>query len=116
MRAEAMEQGYTALGAWAGLHGDEINPGIEAVLWSQLVSAWTAYEILATDVWIRAVNLRPGALGVPAWEYQAKPRQDGGAVEEAVEPKKAKGISLDVLQQIDFDLQNQFGEIIRRDK
>jgi hypothetical protein len=42
--------------------GDELANGIEAVLSAAIMGAWSAFEILAGDLWIEAVNVCPTIL------------------------------------------------------
>ncbi len=84
---------------------------VELLMSMQIVGAWSAYEILAGDVWLAAVNARPGSLGVNAWT-SAKDRKPD--YDEPEQPT-TKAISLDAIRKIDFDLAHRFGEIVRRE-
>jgi hypothetical protein len=61
IKREAMRCGYGRLREWSDSHAEMI-PGVEAVLFSQIVLAWTAFETLAGDLWEAAINHHPHIL------------------------------------------------------
>jgi hypothetical protein len=64
-----------------------------------IVGAWTAYETLATDLWVNSVNERPMSLGVNALlakSEEGKPGGDRGDT-QGKEPKYTQ-TSLDILK------------------
>ena len=103
-------QGWkTALSHYMGAVFSKDGPtflGALSLLSAMTTGAWTAYESLATDLWIAAVNLRPNDLGVNA--LLAKENAKGEA-----EPTP---FSLNILRKYKFDLANSLGTMIWRER
>ena len=57
--ANGMTVGEVALGNMIPAGGDETAEGIEAILMGMITGVWTSFEVLAEDVWNRAVLERP---------------------------------------------------------
>ena len=80
---------------------------LETVLANEAVGYWTAFEALATDLWVAAVDLRPKTLGVNAM------LSCNG--ENASDDKLRRNpISLDALVEHDFDLRSRLGTFLWR--
>jgi len=60
-----------------------------------VIGAWTAFEALAADLWIAAVNARPNNLGKAA-------------------ARSKKRISIHEIARHEFEIKNHMGEILRR--
>jgi hypothetical protein len=65
----------------------------------QLLSAWTAFEVLSTDLWVAALNENPLRL-VPAFTK----RPDGD---------QEKSLSIFAIQQVGYDLRHSMGTLLR---
>lgn len=72
----------------------------ETLLYSSLIAAWTAFEALATDLWIEAVNRRPMSLGINA--ILAPSDVDPGNY-----------FSLETMKRYRFGLKHRVGTMIR---
>lgn len=70
---------------------------LQAALKSQLLGIWTAYEILASDLWITTLNLRPDL--VTRWKPENK--------------NDEKSIPLWRLNQWGFDLRHCMGKVLK---
>lgn len=91
-----------------------------------LIGSWTAFESLASDLWVAACNCRPMSLGVKALLAQ-KGRQQVGeplhptTTEQRGQQGKKKrdahdSIKLDVLRRHKFNLQDKLGTIVSRSR
>ena len=80
-----------------------ILDGINAVLASQVINAWAAFETLATDLWEVSLNSRPMTLG------RAVANRSGGD-----QGDKEKTIQLSILAKHGFDLGNVVGTILKK--
>lgn len=78
-----------------------------SVMLNQVVAAWTAYEILATDLWVEAVNHRPKTLGKNAWIGTKRNGQEANAV---------KGFPIEILHRYDFDLSSNMGTMMKSER
>ena len=63
----AIERAFAAKSALIVMAIAAVSEGIKGLLSGVLVGSWTAFETLATDVWVEAVNQRPMSSGVSAW-------------------------------------------------
>jgi hypothetical protein len=68
--------------------------GLEMIGCSIVIGAWTAFEVLAGDLWIAAVNSRPVSLGKPA--------------------AKRQKVGIDAIANHKFDLREHMGDMLRR--
>lgn len=88
---------------WSQIH-PEIRSGITTTLSAQLTLAWTAFEILASDLWVAAVN----------WDSDLAVRySDAGG------NSQSKSISIPSLASYgthDFNLSNLMGDVLRDTK
>jgi hypothetical protein len=78
---------------------DLLMPGLEAILAAMVMTAWMAFESLAADLWVEAVNFCP------------KPLAD-----RMVEKKPSETIKLSNLQNYEYNLQGKMGELFRDSK
>lgn len=74
-----------------------LAPGLSSMLSAQIIGAYTAFETLAKDLWIAAVNGRPAKLG------------------SRVEVVRSQQIPLTQLQQYDFNLKQHMGDLLEGD-
>jgi hypothetical protein len=84
---------------------DFIQPWLQSIV----VMTWTAFEVMATDLWVEAVNLRPTLLGQTAWEWVQGPSNKGKAEKAELgegnsDAKSKKGFGLDLMAQYGFNL------------
>jgi hypothetical protein len=91
----------------------QVGVGTEALLAATLLGTWTAFEAIATDLWVAAVNDRPMTLGVNAI---MAPRSSGLESRRAgdADDVSSHSLSLDVLREFRFDLKNQIGTMLWR--
>lgn len=116
--AERMDEGvFPAAGRIDGLidllighQWHYVLEGFHSLLSSQLLLAWTAYEALATDLWVAAVNSRPHSLGRNAWVAERKSTE--GRSEPAENQSDPRTVSWDVLAGKDFDLSTSIGDVL----
>jgi len=78
--------------------------GIEAVFGAMLMNSYSAFEVMAADLWIALVNADPGAAKTWAKSTQQKPNN----------PEKTLTIS--DLAAYDFDLRKVMGTILAQEK
>jgi hypothetical protein len=88
--------------------------GFEAHLASLTINSWTAFEALATDLWVAAVNMRPMSLGIAALE-SATVIKEARVIDDSTGKKKPNPISLDILKKYKFDLSNSMGTMLWRE-
>lgn len=87
--------------------------GFDSIFSSMIVGAWTAFETLATDLWVTAVNLRPMSLGVNALRAPRGDTADNNGTEmEVSENDKYHPMNLDILQEYNFNLSSSLGTMI----
>ncbi|MGC1273149.1 MAG: hypothetical protein WBC44_05540 [Planctomycetaceae bacterium] len=88
-----------------------VSEGFHSLLSSQLLLAWTAYEALATDLWVAAVNSRPHSLGRNAWFAERKNHADGGRDADG-NLADSRSVHWDVLAEKEFDLSKCLGDLM----
>jgi hypothetical protein len=81
-------------------------------LGSMLISEWSAFEILATDLWVAAVNCRPDSLGVAAIKAP-KRKDDDSDPEERSKDTSSNSVSLDYLRRYGYNLSNKMGDMLK---
>jgi hypothetical protein len=91
-----------------------VTDGMQSLFSSVLIGAWTAFEALATDLWIKAVNQRPMSLGLKA--IKAPRRQQSEAETEAEPKQKPQTVKVDMLAKYEFDLKDRLGYILWRER
>jgi hypothetical protein len=93
-----------------------IRGGVEAILVTQITMAWTAFESLATDLWIEAVNARPISLGYKALiappSRQDRPERIHPTTSITDEKHSIDSIRIDVLRRHRFNLENKIGAVV----
>jgi hypothetical protein len=80
--------------------------GIETVLSGVVTGTWTAFETLATDLWVTAVNARPMTLGTNAY---LAPKRD---LVDTDTRDKLGSLSIDILRQYGFNLGSSMGTMM----
>jgi hypothetical protein len=87
--------------------------GAKAMYTAVLVGTWTAFEVLATDLWKTSVNLNPMSLGVNAL-LARKPKEvnTDNDVDEDRRSEKDTPINLNTLKEYKFDLGSKLGTMI----
>lgn len=88
-----------------------LGPGLEAVLSAMILDAWTAFEALAGDLWVAAVNTGPKEVFLRVIKQQTD-RTEG----DPTEAGQAKTIPLKTLAEFGFDLRGRAGELLVRQK
>jgi hypothetical protein len=83
--------------------------GLEALYSSAMVQLWTAYEALATDLWVEAVNLRPRPLAVRAAGSDVR----GEEPSEVVARDRGKNLPVKLLQKYGFDVSRVMGTVLK---
>lgn len=107
-----------------GASFDDLRRGFEATLSSMIVGTWTAVEVLAGDLWETALNLHPASLSdltgkeKPNITKTMNQRRSVDA-QSRREPDSERGdqsksLSLRVLGEFRYDLQEAMGTILRR--
>jgi hypothetical protein len=89
-----------ALKYWRELFLHHYAGVAESLLATQVQSAWSAFEVLATDLWVEAVNRRPGTL---VKNFLAKQN----------ERAQEKSIPISVLSRYGHDLTSCMGTMLR---
>ena len=99
---------------------DAFQQAIEATLSSGHIMLWTAFETLATDLWIGAVNARPTSLGERALLAPKAVRNQAEPLHPerrpAVENEERRSIRLEVLRKYGFNISASIGQIVYRSR
>ena len=94
-----------------------VRRGLEATLRGIVLGAWTAFEVLTSDLWEAAVNAYPRKLAALKGDTSVlrRPKSTFGAFPEATSesPTSSKLIRLDFLQAHGFDLSAKMGTVLR---
>lgn len=117
-RDEEIEQEHLMQGAAAVEHYHwnipAVGSGMQSLFSAVIIGAWTAFESLATDLWIEAVNLRPKSLGLRA--LRTCRRQRAAPELDATQQKAAKPriptVTVEMLDKYDFDLKGRIGYVL----
>ena len=83
--------------------------GLYAILCSSLIYSWTAFESLATDLWVKAVDLRPRTLG----KNMAALESTKGENSNTKAAKNEKKLPFADLSLFDFNLSGSVGKILK---
>jgi hypothetical protein len=86
-----------------GVAGARFCRAFDAMMSSELVLFWTAFETLAGDLWEAAVNAHPETLA----QMSANNRQLPG------EKQERKSVTIDALAKHRYDIKNKMGTILR---
>jgi hypothetical protein len=92
--------------------GDKLDRWLDSMLESMIVGLWTAFEILATDLWVKAVNLRPMTLGVNALLAPSNDEQDDSKANTG-RAINFSPMNDNILKQYKFELSHSLGTMIR---
>jgi hypothetical protein len=79
--------------------------GMHFILMAQITGAWSAFEVLAKDAWIVAVNAKPDVFATRAID-EMLPNQNGKR------QRTIPRISYDYLKQIKFNLDGKLGTVL----
>jgi hypothetical protein len=95
-----------------------LSVGMEVILHAALLGTFTAFESCATDLWIKAVDLRPKTLAcnVVLLNTTASRREDkkGGADSTKSAPKQNEpGIKFSALASHDFNVSARMGQLLK---
>lgn len=96
-----------------GLRWNYVSSGFHALLGSQLVMAWMAFESLAADLWVAAVNARPRSLAVnvlSASTQDTAPKDDPTPQQER---QYEISLNVDALKLAQFNLVEKMGDILK---
>lgn len=85
----------------------KVSTGTHSLFASALILSYTLFETLATDLWVRAVNLRPLSL---AQNVLSSHLEDSGDDDRRVAKPM---IPLADLAEFDFDLRNDMGTLLK---
>jgi transcription elongation factor Elf1 len=96
-----------------GVEDDQIYTGTRAAMASVLLSAWTAFESLATDIWLTAVNKGPKQFAENVIKKPSKDTRGDGMVPQG---GQEKSFSLSDLQQHNYDLREAMGDLLKERK
>jgi hypothetical protein len=98
----------TAFDGLLGLAGARMWLGLESVLVSQITSTWTAFEVLAGDLWEQALNVHPHKLAdLAGKKHRGKDESTGLTVDEK------RSLPLGSLQKYGYNLSRSMGTILR---
>jgi hypothetical protein len=97
-------------GADYNMLSDEVKPAYETLMHTMIVMAWTAFEVLAEDLWVTCLNARP-RLGFIALDAEPDP----GDTEAEAERKKNRKVAFPawMLRVPEFDSQKCMGTALR---
>jgi len=94
-----------------------VRRGLEATLRGIVLGAWTAFEVLSSDLWEAAINAYPRRLAALKGDNSVlrRPRSTFGAFPEAASesPTSSKLIRLDFLLAHGFNLSAKMGTVLR---
>jgi hypothetical protein len=88
----------------------QLSPAIEALLSAILMGAWTAFESSASDLWRRAVNLRPFSLGEYCWQSRKSKAKD--IEDTSAEREQRKSVPFALLKEHRYDISKVIGSIL----
>jgi|SRR5665213_2171424 len=99
-----------------------VRKGLDAIFSGVLINMWTAFESLATDLWVKAVDLRPESLGESALMAPRKKMEDEinqsilpvdtGDTDEA--KLKVDHISMNLIRDYGYSLRHSMGRMIKK--
>ncbi len=92
---------------------EQIELGLGATLASVIIGAWTAFEAIATDLWVESVNLHPWGLAEIKGQPLATKNEDAEDLGEDEAPKLDKSVSLNMLQRHGYDISDHMGDILK---
>jgi hypothetical protein len=94
---ERWERGTAWLDTLIEVSGDAFSVPAQAMLSNMVMGIWTAFEVMASDLWETALNIHPhGLAGLQGGDGDSK-----------------KQISLVILQKHDYDLRDKMGTVLK---
>lgn len=96
----------------------DVRKGLEAILRGMVTATWTAFEVMASDLWEAALNAKPAGLAelkgkVPVTMNTQKKRFTAFATSSEEVNDFSKLVRLDYLQSHGYDLSGRMGTILR---
>jgi len=94
----------------------EVKEGLDSLLVSIVVGAWTAFETMAGDLWESAVNACPqrlSALSGKPWRDGETEQDDTDFAPDKLRKDESKQIPLDLIRQYKYDLTKVMGTLLR---
>lgn len=92
------------------MNGNTAKIGIEAILHSQILAAWTALEAVLQDAWVTALNHGPKSISKNVLERNKALRPVN---DEAASSKNSdKLIPIKCLSEYGYDLRNRMGDLL----
>jgi hypothetical protein len=101
---------YGIIQAGQAMGGQEEVRGVQGIFYALLMGAWTAFEALAQDLWVKVVNLYPVPLAQRVFEPGSKLEL------EKPEKKESKSISWKTLSSYGFNLTGNMGTMLQSQK
>jgi hypothetical protein len=89
--------------------GDFLSAGVESMLSNMLIGTWTAFETLAEDLWVEAVNCHPEDLSL----LTGKRGKAANSKPADSEKNLGRQIELSRLQGYKFDVRTVMGTLLR---
>lgn len=102
--ARAMVTGVQGMNVIIESNKEQAWDAVQATMAAMLIGLWTAFESLAQDTWIAAVNVKP----VPLAQRVLDPRLQKG--------DQSKSISWKVISSAGFNLEKSMGTILLRER
>lgn len=90
---------------WLFSSEEKVRSSVRSLLSAAAAAGWTSFEVLATDMWVAALNARPLPLGSTA--LNAIPQD---ATDESLNSKR---VSVSLLEKYDYDLRGSLGDLLR---
>ena len=90
----------------------ETEEAIDAILGGMVIAAWTAFETMASDLWVAALNAHPVKLAALSgtWHKPEKFEADE-LTEDEEDQKQDKTVKLQDLQMNGYDLSKKMGSV-----
>lgn len=93
-----------------------LNSGLQAVYSSLVINAWTIFEMLATDLWVEALNRHPKLALLSGTKRPQGEEEDESKKSDAGKSGKTLTISqIGVATNNDFNLSCKMGSLLRGD-
>ena len=89
---------------------------IEAFCGSVVIQSWTAFENLAEDLWVAAINSHPSKLANLAGNPRGKYRQQNRAAPSEKYQQPGKTVPLSELEFHGYDLRKRMGDVLRNSR
>jgi hypothetical protein len=98
----ALKYGANQIEKFSGDTRSGLDHGASATLAMSILQAWTAFEVLVTDLWVEAANQRPISLG----QNSVK----------AIDGQQGKNIQIARLREYGFDLRGKMGTFLKEER